>query len=290
MIRSSREQQSIHSDMAPQLQEQLADIQTPFPFSEIGNKSAIPGIPFSFKDLKEGSFLPSNQNIEKDRKFLKKLDTLEHYNNTRKAFGNAWKYSNKSISYNTNRLGYRTKEFEEIDWANSIVLFGCSHVFGAALAEDETISHHLTSITGIPVINMGAMGSSIQHTFYNNITLRKHYPTPKAVLNLWTSVDRHLLFVDSVFFNVGNWTLSEVRDERINNTSNILTHSLYQIQATRLLWSGVTRYTDWSLYKITADMLDMSSIRFVDQARDGIHPGSATCYRVAQYFAQQLQL
>ena len=113
-------------------------------------------------------------------------DTKER---AKKNYTPEWKYATKRIEYHVNSDGYRTKEWNDIHWANSIVLMGCSYVYGVGVAEDETISHQLEDKIGHPVINMGVPGSSPTFTIHNLSCLLAQY-NPKGVVIGWSGSGR----------------------------------------------------------------------------------------------------
>jgi len=100
-----------------------------------------------------------------------------------------WYYRNNRVKYTLNSKGYRTEEFKKIDWAESVVMFGCSMVYGTGVTDEDTISHNLSKIIDRPVINMGVGGSSISFSLHNSLILNSFYPTPKAILK-WFTDDR----------------------------------------------------------------------------------------------------
>lgn len=81
---------------------------------------------------------------------------------------NYWRYHNELISYKLNSDGFRAPEFESVDWKNSYVIFGCSHVFGLGNPNKETISEHISKELSTPVINLGSPGASVE-VIYNNL-------------------------------------------------------------------------------------------------------------------------
>ena len=60
-----------------------------------------------------------------------------------KKLPNTWRYATEDITYTMNSHGYRTKQFDNIDWNNSVVILGCSCVFGTGINESDTISYTL---------------------------------------------------------------------------------------------------------------------------------------------------
>ena len=100
-------------------------------------------------------------------------DTEEAFEENLKIMSKDWSYREKKIVYNFNSDGYRTYDFNTVDWKNSIVVLGCSCVFGAGLAEDETISYNLEQLTGRQTINMGVSGASNELIINNCVCVFK---------------------------------------------------------------------------------------------------------------------
>ena len=95
-----------------------------------------------------------------------------------------WYYRNNTVDYTLNSNKFRTKEFEDIYWKNSIVLIGCSCTFGTGITDDDTIAAYLQKITGKYVVNLGQMAASNGVIAYNSYYLKENYPTPLAVVNM----------------------------------------------------------------------------------------------------------
>lgn len=210
-----------------------------------------------------------------------------------------WKYRHKSIKYHINSQFYRGKEFEQIDWNNSVVIFGCSTVFGVGIDESETISSQLTKLTGIPSVNLGYPGSSCQISLYNSTILKENNIKPRAVVFGWTAASRCTLFMDKektkndfYIINCGNWDddISGLGRSWSKYTSNIKIH----FQMTRLvaknLWVN-TNYLDYTLFSdIKKYAPDCKYISQKDYARDLSHPGKKTYEQVSKYIAKSLNL
>ena len=222
-------------------------------------------------------------------------DTKERYVKNLKD----WKYRQKIVTYKLNSDYYRTAEFDKIPWNDSIVIFGCSNVFGVGAAIDETLSAQLTKMTGIPTINMGVPGSSPQFSLYNSAILRQVYPKPRAVVFAWTSASRCTLFryqphTKKEFYieNCGSWTddSSDLGRSWSRYDSNIHGH----LQMTRItaqqMWSD-TKYVDFTLFQANMKYIpDCIAFKIVDHARDCSHPGEETNHIIAKHLATQLGL
>ena len=226
-------------------------------------------------------------------------DSKDRYIKNLKSQPKDWKYRNKVVTYKLNSEFYRTLEFEKIRWEESIVIFGCSNVFGLGAALDETLPAQLSKLTGIPTINMGAPGTSAHHALYNSAILKSNYPKPRAIVFGWTSPNRCTLFryprhTNKEFYveNCGAWTKdsSDLGKAWFKFDSNIHVH----IQLTRIvaqqLWSD-TKYADFTSFLSNMRFIpDCKYFRIIDHGRDCSHPGEKTNLKIAKYIASELNL
>lgn len=193
---------------------------------------------------------------------------------------------NRHISVNKN--GYRTAEFETIDWKNSIVVFGCSTVFGTGLDENETICYHLREMLNKPVINMGVPASSIMYSVYNQLALKEQY-TPYAVINLWTSLPRHTYFIDQKPINLGPWVDSRELGKHLHmfyslwslSDQNVNKNAQFLKRIADTFWTD-TKHIQASFFEDTANLFDIEFLQIADHAADGTHPGPLTAMDVAE--------
>jgi hypothetical protein len=78
-------------------------------------------------------------------------------------------------------------------------MFGCSFIFGIGVTDEHTVPYFLEKLSGRPVINMGIPGSSIQTSLHNSIILNdSEYPIPKAVVNMFTDLNRYQLYENNL--------------------------------------------------------------------------------------------
>lgn len=204
----------------------------------------------------------------------------------KKKLGEGWEYANKRIVYNYNEYGFRTQSFDKIVWQDSVVILGCSHVEGIGLAEEDTIAVQLEHILGIPVVNLGLGGSAVDIAAWNSLILHEHYPHPKAIVQLWTGLDRYSDYSE--------------KDNRCK--SNIPMHGDYYtkqnwnfrsklyIKADRVLWNNKVPYHEASFSMDTANQMGIEHYGYVDSARDQMHGGVATAKLVAKKIAINLKL
>jgi hypothetical protein len=171
-------------------------------------------------------------------------DSKELFEQNLKTQPEDWYYRTNPVRYTLNSSGYRTKEFDDIDWKESIVMFGCSQVFGIGVTDEHTIPYFLEQLSGRPVINMGIGGSSIQTVLHNSIILNdSKYPTPKAVVNMWTDLNRYQLYENNFAINVGTWRNS---NDKFRTPDNMIPFNLMNIKMVRNLWKNKTIYYECS--------------------------------------------
>jgi len=255
------------------------------------------------KYFSKNDFLKINRpDGEGDLKFFPADDESRFLENL-KTQPEDWHYRTKDVTYKLNSNGYRTQEFKSVKWSDAIVLFGCSCTFGIGVDEDETISHYLSEITGRPVINMGWPGGSNMSMLMNSSVLLKKYPTPYAVVFLWSTTDRFVMFTDLGIHNVGPWDMEENRKyqqqiyshneiytkafEGINFFSENETINAYFInEFAKQIWEDKTKYIPVTFFGSTANMIKVEAQFSIDNgARDLIHNGRHSNLKAANSLA-----
>lgn len=209
-----------------------------------------------------------------------------------------WIYHSKPVSYTLNSEGYRAPDFNTVDWSNSVVIFGCSCVYGVGLDDSDTINNQLEKLIGLPVINMGTAASSIQFSYYNQLILASTMPLPKAVINMWTSTERITFFTElgavplGPWPNISNWSIHQQAEQlwllwNVNKVNSIA-HSYMLQQTTRLFWKNIPHY-EYSFFEHTAEQLKINRLSYSDWARDIQHPGIASAKLAAERIAEDLK-
>jgi hypothetical protein len=133
-------------------------------------------------------------------------------------------------------------------------------------------------------------GSSVHFSAYNNILLKKNFPTPWAVINLWTAPTRITVFQPNKVKLVGPWNHREFAphlDSWNSNELNRDTQVYFHCESTRLLWND-TRYYHASMFPYMSELLSVDNIRSTDHARDLTHPGRETAKRIAQMISEKI--
>jgi hypothetical protein len=217
-------------------------------------------------------------------------DCLTDYQKNIKKQPKDWIYNNKKVFYDINSYGYRTKEFEKIEWEKSVVLFGCSLVFGEGVNENETISSYLENIIGYPVINIGIGGSSNQLIFHNSLALLEKFKKPKKVIFCWTSFLRYLKY--NTFNDVelmGEWSYL-YKDVNYDNSYNTIMNNLLHVKSTIKMWENKSDTFNFSFFQQTSKVLrcPLLSNLIVDKSRDLVHPGPKSNLRIANFISKKI--
>lgn len=202
--------------------------------------------------------------------------------------GPNWYYyesDERKISYIRNEFGFRDKPISDYDWSNSIVIIGCSVVEGIGNTIEDTIGKNLEKILDIPVLNFGISGSGIDLASINSLILHNNYPTPKAVVQLWSGILRYSDFV-------GKDDLVNYMPQRSNYDPryNWENRNRYYVEADRALWKNKTLYYEGSIFEDTAQALSIKYYPLEDRARDSDHPGYKTNKIIAEDIANNLKL
>ena len=227
--------------------------------------------------------------------FFCPIDSKELFKQNLKTQPEDWYYRTHPVRYTLNSLGYRTKEFDDIDWKESIVMFGCSFVFGIGVTDECTIPYFLEKLSGRPVINMGIAGSSIQTALHNSIILNdSEYPTPKAIVNMWTGLDRYQLYRNNFVEHRGTWSNS---NDKFQTSDNMIPFNLMNIKMIRNLWKNKTIYYEcnfWNWQQQLVNKLDKEIYcEFFEcdggLARDFSHNGTDTNFEIAKGIYEKLK-
>ena len=206
-----------------------------------------------------------------------------------------WYYRTHPVKYTLNSLGYRTREFTDIDWKESMVMFGCSIIFGIGVTDEHTISYFLEQLSGRPVINMGVAGSSVQNALHNSIILNdSKYPIPKAVVYCFTDLRRFQLYENNSVEHNAQWS-NKKHIQRFSNRENTIPFNLMNIKMIRNLWKNKTIYHEYSTFgqdrlinkldtEIYCDSFNMDKC-----ARDLAHPGPISNMNLAKQIYENIK-
>jgi hypothetical protein len=238
------------------------------------------------ESINNGKFLPVETSAI-SAKFATS-DTEELFLKNLKVMPKDWYYRTNDVNYTINSQGYRTQEFDSIDWANSIVILGCSTVFGAGVDDRHTIDYFLSELLGLPVINLGVSSTSVTYSLHNALILDKMYPTPRAVINLWSEYSRTSYYLDDRVDNKGSWNEDSFIFEWLKHNSNSATHAVFAQMTSHLIWKNKTAYYEATFFPSTAGLFKCEHLPVFDQARDLIHYGRKTNKAIAEKIANNI--
>ena len=238
------------------------------------------------KNIKQGNFL-SVDTTSIDKKFAVS-DSKELFLKNLKTMPEDWYYRTNEVNYTVNSKGYRAQEFESIDWTNSVVMFGCSTVFGTGVDNQHTIDYFLSDLLDRPVINLGVASTSITYSLHNAVILNQNYPMPKAVVNLWTEYSRTPYYLPDRVDNKGAWNEDNFVYEWLHHDSNPATHAVFAQMISHQLWKDKTSYYEATFFSTTAKLFGCEHLSVFDQARDLIHYGRKTNKAIAEKIANNI--
>ena len=191
----------------------------------------------------------------------------------------AWreKWHDVRITYDLNSDGYRTNEWDTIDWKNSVVIIGDSCTMGVGVTQETTVSSHLQKQLGRPVINLGVAGSSNMFMLYNAANLIKNV-TPYAVVVQWSTADRYVKFSNpnaergkTGVQHEGAWAQNQAYTRFWIKDDNYLFQNKQIMNTMRQL--NIKRYLDYVPRQIDDSGKTLAWINNdEDRARDRLHP------------------
>ena len=224
-----------------------------------------------------------------------------------------WYYRNHDVKYTLNSSGYRTKQFDKINWEESIVIFGCSTIFGVGVTDEHTVPYFLEQISGRPVVNMGIPGSSNQLITHNNIILSdSKYPIPKVVINSWTGLTRYILYEKKSITCMGSWSKdidNSHKPSTFETSLNLIPFNLMNVKTGRNIWKNKTIYREYCAWPSIEDVIKSIDTNFklidihanlkwndltdentrIHYARDMNHTGSIVNLRIAEILFKSIK-
>jgi hypothetical protein len=197
------------------------------------------------------------------------------------------KISNLVPGYRVNTMGYRTSEFDDINWSGCYVVQGCSACFGLGIADDQqTIAEHLSHRLQAPVINLGVSGSSIEIQYFNTIEMIQQDIRPKGVFVMWPNADRFPLFTHGQLENCGSWSDPKKLEWAFNGNS--AQHNSFHRRAVRIMWKALgVPFVDFGHHPESVGVYDCSLTERFDWGTDGEHWGPKTAEYIAEMMYQK---
>lgn len=263
------------------------------------------------------SFLISNKRLSNQNYFFHNTDNKSLFEKNLKKLGNDWYYSDKEITYEYNSLGYRTKEFVELD-DDYFITFGCSNTEGIGLENKKTWPKLVSVETKFDVFNLGMASTSIDFQYYNTILLYnqilKTNRIPKFVVYLWPSSERTTFLykqnneyiLDIMSANYSPLDSNEIKNKFyefykigfISDEGEKNKQNFFSILSSNLMWKSLgvyvinLTYDDNIFNVVNNNIVDIKHIEVStndsDLARDMCHYGNKVQERVKGIILEKL--
>lgn len=221
-------------------------------------------------------------------------DTKKEFEKNSKTQPADWYYRTHLVTYRYNTNKYRCPEWDDINWQDSWLVFGCSCVEGVGLDESDTLSTRLSGMVGSPVLNLGISGSGPDAILFNTIRLINRGVRPKGVilLNSDFSLPRLTWFTPTTAMPMGHWVFNWVEEDKDRLYPNLYklwtvhpghaeAHSYMCLQGAIGIWQSKNIPTFH--FNITHDLH-----KSIDFSRDLIHPGRETVKLWAKEIANRI--
>ena len=239
--------------------------------------------------IKKNIFLP---NPNPSDGFWAATDTKENYESSLASMPKNWYYRTNTVEYHINKHSYRTQEFNTIDWANSVVLLGCSQTYGVGVDECDTIGSNLSKLINKNVVNLGVPGASNEVILNNSIILSSGYPTPLAVIHLYTDIDRFTEYSKRQIMNHGSWSMdTDFMRACSAEKTNSEVQTLMASKISQEIWKQKTKFLEFTTFTHTNLLLRCNNLftPLKDKARDNLHAGPKTTRRCAELIYKELK-
>ncbi len=282
----------------PETKDHTQSVKGPNPVSESGLPDYLdnPKIPFYSQSVYTFNGLHTDRPLSPTH--WMHGDNQELFEKNKKRMGTKWKYYDKTVTYTFNEHGYRCPEWDQIDWKNSIVLFGCSCTYGLGLSDEETISAHLEKLSNRPVINLGVPGGSNSLMIQNATNLLHFFEAPYAVANIWSTSDRFEYFLKDKIHRAGPW---DGMSKSVGNVQKLWQYTYeypeheqglnyYETKIGKWLWQDRSKYSAISFFPSIVTFTQLEKHFVMDhEARDLDHPGENNAIEVANYLHERFK-
>ena len=206
----------------------------------------------------------------------------------RKRLGKGWKYYERKLCYSNNSNGYRAPEWNNIDWQNSVIIFGCSFVYGIGHDDKDTLPKCIESKISKPVINLGMGGTGMPFICENARRIYEAGITPDTVLVLLPPFGRTNYFTSYGVENCGHWVKDKFyrkyHEMFAYDNANVLTMQRLFNLLIEKLWNVPAYF--YTFEDAFLSLAKQSNI--VDKARDDLHPGDESFKLMSNLIAEDL--
>jgi len=171
--------------------------------------------------------------------------------------------TNKTFTYNLNSQGYREQEWNQIDWNDSIICLGCSHMFGVGVELEQTIPYKLSKKINVKCINLGIPGGSNFFSSINSAKLINYDIKPRAVVFQKTYKHRWFAIENDTLQTVTATDKNSAHLFPNNEYSNFLDNNITEIIHSQ--WKNICPIIEFNMEMFD----DHISKKYI--ARDGAH-------------------
>lgn len=192
-----------------------------------------------------------------------------------KSMPNDWFFNTADISYKINSLGHRSKELEDLDTSNYILVTGCSHTEGIGMPVELTYPHLLADKFNCDYYNLALGATGIDVVLHNlAIWFSAVEKKPKAVIIQWPDFTRLMTGTASNLQPRGLWHANDDYNKFVNlgidleffEAKKVMTHHLVQAMIkVPVVYVGLEKVIPFD------DNTIIMSV--IDKARDLAHPG-----------------
>lgn len=243
------------------------------------------------RHVQKNKFLPANSPLELPH--WSGTDTEELFKKHLKTQPADWYYRTHTVRYQTNSSGFRCPEWKDIDWSESVVMFGCSNTYGVGLDDRDTIGTRLSEIINRPVVNMGAGGASMTFCLHNSVILNDGYPAPKAIIYIWPDHRRYVEYHRHTVENFGAWNIEKnnIMDTWTRDPNNARVNAVLIQKTVRAIWKDRVPILEGTICGTGSDkILHCHKFKSIDLSRDLMHSGIETAKSIAKTISENLKI
>lgn len=195
-----------------------------------------------------------------------------------------WAGSEQWLTYQLNSQGYRAPEWAECQWDSSVVIMGCSNIFGVGLPFEQTVGQLVSQSIQRPVINLGFPGGTPQLTWQTIIRILNAGIRPWAWVIIWPPAHRVSEFTANPLkmINHGSWSVPQQGWPYYWVGHEYQAEGIFDYYAdSARLMIPTDRVYQWSWANgLNSRILDdIMPFRGGDRARDRRHPGQI-CHKL----------
>lgn len=217
-------------------------------------------------------------------------DTYEVYQKNLQTHPQDWIYTNKTVEYDRNSCGHRSKEIDQLD--NKFILFiGCSITVGSAVALEDTFPYLVSKYLNIDYYNLAVEGSGpdlLAQNLANWISKIKKIPV--AVVIQWPEIARTFRQDNTTVVPLGPWSCKQHIGNSISKQQWLDYEKLivtdYFEHTYNILRNSVLALLESHNIKV----IEIENITTVDYGRDLKHPGIQSHQLVADTVVSALNI